>query len=61
VHVQDVAALRGGVSQALKAQGQPNADYLALRHHLFGGLTDGRASERVAMRIKQWLDGQAAN
>ena len=53
--VQDRAALAAAVRQALDQPASPNAAYRALRQHLFGDLTDGRASERIAAHIEQWL------
>lgn len=61
VHVPEVETLRRVVRQVLIAPAKPNAYYLALRNHLFGSLTDGRASERVALRIKKWLDATERN
>ncbi len=58
VHVPEVGELRRVVGQVLNAPTKPNANYLSLRHHLFGSLTDGRASERVALHIKKWLDAK---
>ncbi|MEY5002511.1 MAG: hypothetical protein RL678_320 [Pseudomonadota bacterium] len=54
-HVNDRLVLRDVVQNSLKSSKPPNAAYLMLRHHLFGNITDGRASERVAMLIRQWL------
>lgn len=54
-HINDRRLLKDVVKNILDSPSAPNREYLMLQDHLFGGFTDGKASERIALLIRKLL------
>lgn len=55
VVVPSANALQSTIHDLLNFPQMPNESYLSLQDHLFGTLTDGQASERIAASISNWI------